>query len=60
MIDPRISFCRPVLAGIGIPTAMLAERYKAGDSIDELAEDYNCDRLQIEEGIRCELQLVAA
>jgi uncharacterized protein (DUF433 family) len=60
MIDPRISFGRPVLAGTGIPTAILAERYKAGDSIDELAEDYNCDRLQIEEGIRCELPLVAA
>lgn len=60
MIDPGISFGRPVLAGTGIPTAMLAERYKAGDSIDELAEDYNCSRLQIEEGIRCELQLVAA
>ncbi|MEG4997110.1 DUF433 domain-containing protein [Microcoleus sp. B4-D4] len=59
MIDPTISFGRPVLAGTGIPTAMLAERYKAGDSIDELAEDYNCDRLQIEEGIRCELPLVA-
>ena len=60
MIDPRISFGSPVLAGTGIPTAMLAERYKAGDFIDELAEDYNCDRLQIEEGIRCELPLVAA
>jgi len=60
MIDPRISFGRPVLAGTGIPTAILAERYKAGDSIDELAEDYNCNRLQIEEGIRCELQLVEA
>ena len=60
MIDPRISFGRPVLAGTGIPTAILAERYKAGDSIDELAEDYNCHRLQIEEGIRCELPLVAA
>ncbi|MEP6516791.1 DUF433 domain-containing protein [Microcoleus vaginatus] len=60
MIDPRISFGRPVLAETGIPTAILAERYKAGDSIDELAEDYNCNRLQIEEGIRCELQLVAA
>jgi uncharacterized protein (DUF433 family) len=60
MIDPRISFGRPVLAGTGVPTAMLAERYKAGDSIDDLAEDYNCDRLQIEEGIRCELPLLAA
>jgi uncharacterized protein (DUF433 family) len=59
-IDPRISFGRPVLAENGIPTAMLAERYKAGDSIDELAEDYNCDRLQIEEGIRSELPLLVA
>lgn len=51
-IDPRISFGRPVLAGTGIPTDTLAQRYKAGESIDELAEDYNCSRLQIEEGIR--------
>ena len=58
-INPHISFGRPVLTGTGIPTAILAERYKAGDSIDELAEDYNCDRLLIEEGIRCELPLVA-
>jgi uncharacterized protein (DUF433 family) len=59
MIDPRISFGRSVLAGTGVPTAMLAERCKAGESIDELAERCNCDRLQIEEGIRCELPLVA-
>ncbi len=50
---------RPVLVGTGIPTAILAERYKAGESIDELALDYGCDRLQIEEAIRCELRLVA-
>lgn len=59
VIDPRISFGRPVLVGTGIPTAILAERYKAGESIDELALDYGCDRLQIEEAIRCELRLVA-
>src|SRR4028118_543080 len=52
MIDPRISFGRPVLAGTGIPTAILAERYKAGDPIDELDEDSNCDRLHIAAGIR--------
>jgi uncharacterized protein (DUF433 family) len=54
-IDPRISFGRPVLAETGIPTDILAERYKAGESIDELAQDYSCSRLQIEEGIRYEL-----
>lgn len=55
VIDPRISFGRPVLAGTGIPTAILAERYKAGESIDDLADDYDCSRLQIEEGIRGQL-----
>jgi uncharacterized protein (DUF433 family) len=59
VIDPRISFGRPVLVGTGIPTAILAERYKAGDSIDDLAYDYDCDRLKIEEAIRYEFPKVA-
>jgi uncharacterized protein (DUF433 family) len=49
-----------VLAGTGIPTAIVAERYKAGESIDELAEDYGRSRKEIEEAIRCELWLEAA
>jgi uncharacterized protein (DUF433 family) len=55
MIDPRIAFGRPVLVGTGIPTAVLADRYKAGESMNDLAEDYECDRDLIEEAIRCEL-----
>ena len=49
-----------VLVGTGIPTAIVAERYKAGESIDELAEDYGRSRNEIEEAIRCELWLEAA
>lgn len=60
VIDPRISFGRPVLVGTGIPTAMLVARYKAGDSIDSLAEDYGCLRLEVEEAIRCEISLSQA
>ena len=55
VIDPRISFGRPVLVGTGIPTAVIADRYKAGESIDDLARDYHRGRLEIEEAIRCEL-----
>lgn len=55
VIDPRVSFGRPVLVGTGIPTAVIADRYKAGESIDELARDYERRRLEIEEAIRCEL-----
>ena len=51
----QISYGRPVLVGTGIPMALLAEPYKAGESIDELAEDYGRQRKEIEEAIRCEL-----
>jgi uncharacterized protein (DUF433 family) len=60
VIDPLISFGRPVLAGTGVATSVIAERYKAGETIDELAEDYGLQRLQIEEAVRCELTLEAA
>ena len=60
VIDPRVSFGRPVLAGTGIRTATVAERYKAGESIDQLAADYERQPLEIEEAVRCELQLEAA
>ena len=55
VIDPRIAFGRLTIAGTGIATDVLKERYKAGDSIEDLAFDYDCDRLSIEEAIRCEL-----
>lgn len=60
VIDPYISFGRPVLAGTGIPTSIVAERYKAGESVEQLADDYGRASLEIEEAIRCELELEAA
>jgi len=60
LIDPEVSYGRPVLAGAGIPTAALAERYKAGDSIKSLADDYSLSTDAIEEAIRCELWTEAA
>jgi uncharacterized protein (DUF433 family) len=60
IIDPKYSFGRPILTGSRITTAVIAERYKAGESIDALAEDYGCSHLEIEEGIRCELRLNTA
>jgi uncharacterized protein (DUF433 family) len=60
VIDPRVSYGRPVLVGTGIPTSVLAERYKAGESIRELADDYARPTNEIEEAIRCELQTEAA
>ena len=55
-MDPRIEFGRPVLKSSAVPTAVIADRYKAGESIADLAEDYGEDALNIEEAVRCELQ----
>ena len=53
-IDPRVSFGRPVIAGTSIPTAALHERWKAGDSLSDLAEDYDRPVAEIEEALRYE------
>ena len=55
-MDPRIEFGRPVLKSSAVPTAVIADRYKAGESIADLAEDYGEDPLNIEEAVRCEFQ----
>jgi len=60
VVNPRISFGRRVIAGTGIPTRIVFERYAAGESIEELAGDYDRPRLEIEDAIRCELEPVAA
>jgi uncharacterized protein (DUF433 family)/transposase-like protein len=57
MIDPHVQFGRPVLVGSGIPTAIIAERFKAGESVHELAEDYRRNADDIQEAIRAELHL---
>lgn len=54
VIDPLVSFGRPVLAKTGVPTAIIAERFYAGDSTNELAKDYGIQKEEIEEAIRYE------
>lgn len=55
-MDPRIAFGRPALESSGVPTAVIADRYKAGESIADLADDYGEAPANIEEAVRCELQ----
>jgi uncharacterized protein (DUF433 family) len=54
-MDPRVSFGRPVLVGRSVPTAVLADRFKAGDSLSDLAADFETSPSLVEEAIRCEL-----
>jgi uncharacterized protein (DUF433 family) len=60
VMDPRIAFGRPVLVGTAVPTSVLADRFKAGDTLIDLAKDYGAQPEAIEEAIRCEFDRQAA
>jgi uncharacterized protein (DUF433 family) len=53
-VDPGRSFGRLVLAGTGIPTEIVGERFRAGDTIDALAKDFRVERSRIEQALRWE------
>lgn len=44
MLDPEVSFGRPVVTSKGIRTGMIAHLVKAGESIDDIAYEYDLDR----------------
>ena len=58
-IDPTIAFGRPSLRGKAVPTAVLADRFKAGEPMTTLAEDFDVTVAVIEDAIRCELDRAA-
>jgi len=51
VIDPRIAFGRPVVQRKGISTTIIAERVDAGESVDDIAADYDLGPLEIEQAI---------
>ncbi|HND33242.1 MAG TPA: DUF433 domain-containing protein [Myxococcota bacterium] len=60
VIDPRISFGRPVVAGTGVPTEVVAGRFRAGESPAEIAEDFGILEEDVLESLRWEGQKQAA
>lgn len=60
LIDPTFRFGRPVLANTNLETAVVADRFFAGDSAAALAMDFGIDESAVEEAIRFESQLRAA
>lgn len=54
VIDPAISFGRPVTVSRAIRTATIAERFNAGESIADIAGDYNMSTPDVEEALRYE------
>jgi len=51
-VDPTVAFGKPVINGTGIPTAAVYQLFTAGDSIQEIAEEYDRAPGEIEAAIR--------
>lgn len=60
MFNPDISFGRMVIAKTGIPTSEVAERFFAGETIAELAQDFRLPASVIEDAVRFEYPLEVA
>jgi uncharacterized protein (DUF433 family) len=54
MMDPRIAFGRPVLSASGVPTSVIADRFRAGESIGSISEDIDQTTEEVEEAVRFE------
>ena len=53
-INPRVSFGKPTISGTGTNTAVVARRYEAGETVDEIAHDYDIDPRLVEGAISYE------
>ncbi len=60
MINPAVAFGKPVIAGTGISTAVIAARFHARESISDLAKEYGRTANEMEEAVRWESVALAA
>ncbi|MCZ6861807.1 MAG: DUF433 domain-containing protein [Alphaproteobacteria bacterium] len=51
VIDPQISFGRPVVIRMGISTAAIAGRVDAGEAVNDIAEDYDLTQEEVEQAV---------
>ncbi len=50
-IDPRISFGRPVISSKSISTAAIANRIDSGESVQDIAADYDLEQREVEQAV---------
>ncbi len=52
VIDPTVSFGRPVVMGSGVRAEVIVDFFNAGETIADLADEYQLEPFQIEEAVR--------
>lgn len=51
VIDPRIAFGRPVVQRKGVSTSTIAERIDAGETVEDVAADYDLSPFEVEQAV---------
>lgn len=59
VVDPAYGFGLPVIRNSGVRTEVIRERLEAGDSIDQIAHDFNLAPEDVESALRFELRQAA-
>jgi uncharacterized protein (DUF433 family) len=54
LVDPEYGFGLPVIRGSGIRTEIILERLQVGDSSDQISQDFNIERSDVESALRFE------
>lgn len=50
-IDPQVAFGRPVVRRVGVSTRAIAERVDTGESIQDIAADYDLTEAEVEQAV---------
>jgi uncharacterized protein (DUF433 family) len=59
VVDPRLSFGRPVVAKTGVPVSIIVGRYRAGEDVAAIAKDYGISVDQTPDAIRTAIPAAA-
>jgi uncharacterized protein (DUF433 family) len=54
LVDPRIAFGAPIIADTGVPTWVIKDRFAAGETLEEIEEDFGVPRAQLEAALTFE------
>ncbi len=59
VVDPLLSFGKPVVAKTGIPVSVIVSRYRAGEDVAAIAKDYRISVDQTHDAIRSAIPAAA-
>jgi len=59
LMDPKLSFGKPVIVETGIPVSVIVGRYRAGEDPNEIARDYSIPTDHVNDAIRTAIPAAA-